>query len=75
MDPLELRLRNCLREGDTTITGGHVSRPRAVEVLETLRRETNWGQVQLPAKPADSANSQQKSGSLARRLASVFSRP
>ncbi len=45
MDPLELRLRNCLREGDTTITGGHVSRPRATEVLETLRRETSWGQT------------------------------
>jgi len=45
MDPLEFRLRNCLREGDTTITGGHVSRPRATEVLETLRRETRWGQT------------------------------
>lgn len=43
MDPLEFRLRNCLRDGDTTVTGGHVSRPRAVEVLERLGRETSWG--------------------------------
>ncbi len=42
MDPLEFRLRNCLREGDTTPGGGHTSRPRAAEVLEALRRETNW---------------------------------
>ncbi|MFN0073574.1 MAG: xanthine dehydrogenase family protein molybdopterin-binding subunit [Chloroflexota bacterium] len=49
MDPIEFRLRNCLREGDSTVTGGHVSRPRAVEVLETLRRETNWDQ--RPKRP------------------------
>jgi carbon-monoxide dehydrogenase large subunit len=51
IDPLEFRLRNCLREGDTTITGGHCSRPRAAEVLEALRRETSWGErISSPSK-------------------------
>ncbi len=48
MDPLEFRLRNCLREGDTTPNGGHADRPRAAEVLETLRRETNWNATRSP---------------------------
>ena len=42
LDPLEIRLRNCLRPGDRMITGGKIRNPRAVEVLETLRRETGW---------------------------------
>jgi CO/xanthine dehydrogenase Mo-binding subunit len=42
IDPLEFRLRNCLRPGDTTLNGGRVHNPRAVEVLENLRRESNW---------------------------------
>jgi hypothetical protein len=33
---------NCLRPGDRMLTGGKVRNPRAVEVLETLRRETSW---------------------------------
>jgi CO/xanthine dehydrogenase Mo-binding subunit len=49
MDPIEFRLRNCLREGDSTVAGGHVTRPRAAEVLERLRQETNWGQ--RPTRP------------------------
>lgn len=48
MDPLEFRIRNALRPGDTNPTGEHVRNPRAVEVLETLRRETSWGQKPLP---------------------------
>jgi CO/xanthine dehydrogenase Mo-binding subunit len=48
IDPIEFRLRNCLRPGDSTITGGHVSRPRAAEVLERLREETGWGKTPLP---------------------------
>ena len=46
MDPLEFRLENCLRPGDRMLTGGKVRNPRAVEVLETLRRETNWERSQ-----------------------------
>ncbi|MPZ13608.1 MAG: molybdopterin-dependent oxidoreductase [Chloroflexi bacterium] len=45
MDPLVFRLRNCLRPGDTLLNGEKVRNPRAVEVLETLRRETNWDQA------------------------------
>src|SRR5581483_4257614 len=42
LDPVAFRLRNCLKPGDTTLTGEKVRNPRAVEVLETLRRETRW---------------------------------
>ncbi|MBI4493563.1 MAG: xanthine dehydrogenase family protein molybdopterin-binding subunit [Chloroflexi bacterium] len=48
MDPLEFRLLNALREGDTSPAGHPVRNPRAVAVLEALRRETNWGQRALP---------------------------
>lgn len=48
IDPLEFRLRNALRPGDTNTSGERVRNPRAVEVLETLRRETHWGQRPLP---------------------------
>jgi CO/xanthine dehydrogenase Mo-binding subunit len=61
LDPLEFRLRNCLREGDTTITGGHVERPRAVEVLETLKRETNWvprSELRVPSSAGLTRNSE-----------------
>jgi CO/xanthine dehydrogenase Mo-binding subunit len=42
MDPLEFRMINALRDGDTNPAGAAVRNPRAIEVLETLRRETNW---------------------------------
>jgi carbon-monoxide dehydrogenase large subunit len=45
MDPIEFRLLNCLRAGDTSITGEKIRNPKAVDVLETLRRETSWGQT------------------------------
>jgi CO/xanthine dehydrogenase Mo-binding subunit len=48
MDPLEFRLLNCLRPGDRMLNGGKIRNPRAVEVLERLREETNWGQTPLP---------------------------
>lgn len=38
-DPLALRLKNLLRDGDTTPTGEPVAHPAAREVLETLRGE------------------------------------
>jgi carbon-monoxide dehydrogenase large subunit len=49
MDPLAFRLRNCLRPGDVAISGEKIRNPRAVEVLETLRDETNWGNT--PRQP------------------------
>jgi CO/xanthine dehydrogenase Mo-binding subunit len=36
IDPLELRRRNALRDGDTTVTGGIARRPRVLEVVEAL---------------------------------------
>jgi CO/xanthine dehydrogenase Mo-binding subunit len=42
IDPLELRLRNAMRDGDTALTGEPMHHPRAREVLETLRRESGW---------------------------------
>jgi CO/xanthine dehydrogenase Mo-binding subunit len=48
MDPLEFRIKNALRPGDTGLTGEHFRNPRAVEVLERLREETGWGAQPLP---------------------------
>jgi CO/xanthine dehydrogenase Mo-binding subunit len=45
IDPLEFRLRNCLRPGDTMLSGGKIRNPMAVDVLEALRKESNWGQT------------------------------
>ncbi len=48
IDPLEFRLRNALRAGDTGPMGEHNANPRAVEVLEAARRETRWGSEMPP---------------------------
>ena len=40
IDPIELRLRNVVRYGDTTLNGDAMRNPMGREVLETLRRET-----------------------------------
>jgi CO/xanthine dehydrogenase Mo-binding subunit len=48
MDPLEFRILNAVRPGDTGASGERLHDPRAVEVLETLRRETDWGKPLLP---------------------------
>jgi CO/xanthine dehydrogenase Mo-binding subunit len=42
IDPIELRLKNALREGDRGPSNELIRNPRPVEVLETLRREVNW---------------------------------
>ncbi len=42
IDPLELRLRNVMKDGDTALTGEHMLEPKGREVLETLRREADW---------------------------------
>jgi CO/xanthine dehydrogenase Mo-binding subunit len=44
MDPLEFRRRNAMRTGETNLTGGLIHNPRAVQVMERLRTETQWGQ-------------------------------
>jgi len=48
MDPLEFRLVNALRPGDRGPAGELIREPRAVEVLETLRRQTHWERKALP---------------------------
>jgi CO/xanthine dehydrogenase Mo-binding subunit len=42
IDPIELRRRNALRDGDPSITGERVHRARAIEVLDALERESDW---------------------------------
>ncbi len=49
MDPLEFRLLNCVRDGDIGPANERFREARAVQVLEALRRETNWGKHELPA--------------------------
>src|SRR5439155_19985754 len=39
IDPIELRRRNCLRDGEPSVTGELVHRSRAVQVLDALERE------------------------------------
>src|SRR5205085_10673933 len=39
LDPIEFRLRNVTRDGDTDVTGAHVNMPQGVAVLEKLRSE------------------------------------
>jgi CO/xanthine dehydrogenase Mo-binding subunit len=48
IDPLELRLRNAVREDQVSASGYRFREPRAVEVLERLRDAVGWGQSSLP---------------------------
>jgi len=48
IDPLELRLINALRHGETGPMGEENANPRAVEVLEAVKRDTNWGEPLPP---------------------------
>ena len=50
MDPLEFRILNAVRPGDTGPSGERLRDPRAVEVLEALRRETDWGKPLPPQR-------------------------
>ncbi|MEX2547991.1 MAG: xanthine dehydrogenase family protein molybdopterin-binding subunit [Chloroflexota bacterium] len=47
-DPLEFRLLNAVREGDSGIDGSRFREPRAVEILETIRRESRWDEPRPP---------------------------
>jgi CO/xanthine dehydrogenase Mo-binding subunit len=42
IDPIELRRRNALRDGEPSVTGERVHRARAIEVLDALEREAAW---------------------------------
>jgi CO/xanthine dehydrogenase Mo-binding subunit len=48
IDPLEFRLVNALRHGQTGPMGEENANPRAVEVLEAVKRDTNWGEPLPP---------------------------
>jgi CO/xanthine dehydrogenase Mo-binding subunit len=41
-DPLEFRLLNAVREGETGLDGSLFREPRAVQILETIKREAAW---------------------------------
>jgi CO/xanthine dehydrogenase Mo-binding subunit len=45
IDPLELRLRNAIRAGDTDVEGAAWHQSEAPRVLEILRRESGWGKA------------------------------
>jgi CO/xanthine dehydrogenase Mo-binding subunit len=42
IDPIELRRRNAVRDGDRSVTGEAFHRARAIEVLDALERESDW---------------------------------
>ena len=42
IDPIELRRRNALKDGEPSVTGERVHRARAIEVLDALERESGW---------------------------------
>ncbi|HEY5348857.1 MAG TPA: xanthine dehydrogenase family protein molybdopterin-binding subunit [Candidatus Lustribacter sp.] len=43
IDPLTIRRRNAVSDGDLDIQGSRILEPRATEVLELLERESTWG--------------------------------
>ena len=43
IDPLEFRLLNCVKQGDTFPTNEKIRDANATLVLETLKRESKWG--------------------------------
>jgi CO/xanthine dehydrogenase Mo-binding subunit len=48
IDPLELRLRNAAAPGDSDVEGDLYMRPRARQVLETLRDSMGWSRPPAP---------------------------
>jgi CO/xanthine dehydrogenase Mo-binding subunit len=48
MDPIELRRRNALHDGEASVTGQRVHRARAIEVLNALEHESGWRQPAAP---------------------------
>ena len=49
LDPLEFRLRNALRDGDTRSTGESLRDARGVDVLRRVSEVSGWGEVRKPA--------------------------
>ena len=55
IDPLELRLRNAIRDGDEGLTGKRFREAKAVPVLEALREAGGWDCLR-PARPPVAAS-------------------
>jgi CO/xanthine dehydrogenase Mo-binding subunit len=51
IDPMEFRLRNGLKKGDTRATGESLSNPYCTEVLQRVAKISSWGKIR-PAKAA-----------------------
>ena len=62
MDPLEFRLLNALRPGDTGPMGEHDANPRAVDVLETVKREVRWYSGSESGVPSSESDARRHSG-------------
>src|SRR6266700_7867300 len=45
IDPIELRLRNAVRDGEVSAPGERVRQSRVQDVLEAARREIRWESV------------------------------
>jgi CO/xanthine dehydrogenase Mo-binding subunit len=50
IDPIELRMLNMIRHGETAISNELVHHPRGIEVLEAVRRESRYGQPLPPGR-------------------------
>lgn len=50
IDPLEFRLRNAIEPGDEDLEGSPFARPRACEVLRTLREAMGWDRPPAPGR-------------------------
>jgi CO/xanthine dehydrogenase Mo-binding subunit len=50
LDPIELRRRNAIHDGEPSVTGERVRRARAIEVLDALERESGWGTPLPPGR-------------------------
>ena len=48
IDPIDFRMLNVVKHGDTAISNELVHHPRGIEVLDTVRRESKYG-TKLPA--------------------------
>jgi CO/xanthine dehydrogenase Mo-binding subunit len=50
LDPLEIRLRNALRDGDTRIAGESIKDPHGKEVLLRVAKISNWSKARVRRK-------------------------
>ena len=53
MDPLDLRLKNAMRPGDTWVGGQKVEACGLVECLEKLRKQSDWDKRRTSPTPAN----------------------